>query len=304
MGSLPRLLDSIDAQSLKPAETVICDGGSTDGTLELLKSWQSNRSKVKLIEHPGANIAAGRNAAIEKCQSTIICVTDGGCVLDKNWLKTISQPLLDSDGSLGVVYGKTVPIGHGVIGRQFSAFYDAKTRLHSTETELSSRAVAFRRSVWESTGGYPEWLTLAGEDTYFFRQLAKVTNSIFVEGAIVYWHHEAESLRKIYRQQFRNSTAAGELNTWPPLRYQFLFGLYAAIVAGLITSLWKQRAAIASLILLTATTSRQAPSMFRIKNKSALAFGLLPPIAFARDLGMIRGYLAGQKIRKAGADPS
>lgn len=296
--SLQPLLDSIDAQSHKPDEVVICDGGSTDGTLATIRSWrQENQFPVKLMERAGANIATGRNIAISACQSSIICVTDGGCVLDKYWLENISRPLLDGAGGFGVVYGKTVAISHSIIGKQFSVFYEAKTRRHKTETELSSRSVAFRKSVWEEVGGYPEWLKLAGEDTYFFRLLAKVTKSMFAKDAFVYWHHGADSLFKIYKQQARNSTASGELNSWPPLRYQVLFVLYTSIATGLVASVRKHQMGVPALALLLAVTFRQAPSLFVIKNKSLLAFVCLPAIALARDMGMIGGYFNGQRIR-------
>ncbi|MFO7742319.1 MAG: glycosyltransferase, partial [Anaerolineae bacterium] len=36
--SLPRLLDSLTAQTRQPDEVVICDGGSTDGTLAVLEA--------------------------------------------------------------------------------------------------------------------------------------------------------------------------------------------------------------------------------------------------------------------------
>ncbi len=299
---LQPLLDSIEAQSLEPDEIVICDGGSTDGTLEILKSWRQRRPKyqVTIVKRPGSNIAAGRNTAIRQCQSQIICVTDGSCVLDRKWLEIISRPLIAGDETLGVVYGRTVAIGRSTTGRQFSAFYEAKTRLHRNENELSSRSVAFRRSLWESTGGYPEWLTLAGEDTFFFRQLSKQAGSVFLDEAIVYWHHGAESLRKIFRQQARNSTASGELNLWLPWRYQVLFGIYASVAAGLMASVWKRQVAVPAAILLLAATMRQAPSLFRVKNKPAFVFIWLPPIALVRDLGMIKGYLTGQKIRMMG----
>ena len=36
--SIQRLLDSLAAQTLQPDEVVVCDGGSTDGTVELLRA--------------------------------------------------------------------------------------------------------------------------------------------------------------------------------------------------------------------------------------------------------------------------
>jgi glycosyltransferase involved in cell wall biosynthesis len=60
--SIHRLLDSLAAQTRAPDEVVICDGGSTDGTLKVLSAEQ--RLPLKVIVRPGANISQGRNAAI------------------------------------------------------------------------------------------------------------------------------------------------------------------------------------------------------------------------------------------------
>src|SRR5437667_11298979 len=91
--NLPLLLDSVLAQTLCPAEVVIVDGGSTDGTPQVAHSY-IGRLPVRLVELPGANISEGRNAAIRAAACDIVAVTDAGVRLDPHWLERLARPLL------------------------------------------------------------------------------------------------------------------------------------------------------------------------------------------------------------------
>ena len=87
--SLPTLLDSIAAQTRPPDEVIICDGGSTDNTIDLLRA--ERRFPVRVIERPGSNISQGRNAAIAEASGEVIASTDAGVRLDPQWLEKLVE---------------------------------------------------------------------------------------------------------------------------------------------------------------------------------------------------------------------
>jgi glycosyltransferase involved in cell wall biosynthesis len=295
--TIQRLLDSIDAQTRQPDEVVVVDAGSSDSTPGIIASWSaSTEFRVQFILEPGANISRGRNAAIEAASHDVIAVTDGGCALGEAWLEAIVRPI--EAGEAEVVYGMTIPIGHTPVGRVFAAFYAAKTaRSDRSNTEHSSRSVAFTRRAWSAVGGYPEWLTLAGEDTLFFIRLEDTAPSALARDAAVSWEHGTETLGQIYRVHRRNSIGSGEANMWPS-RYALLFLLYGGGIVLGVTATISRSIGLAALLAVggLALWSRGLPGALRA-SAGPRALYLLPLIMAARDMGMLVGYLVGRRNR-------
>ncbi|HLB11463.1 MAG TPA: glycosyltransferase, partial [Dehalococcoidia bacterium] len=92
------LLDSVLAQSRPPDEVIIVDGGSRDGTVETLCSYQG-RLPLRVLVEPGCNISRGRNAAIEASSGQVIASTDAGVRLSPNWLEALLNPLEGEPGA-------------------------------------------------------------------------------------------------------------------------------------------------------------------------------------------------------------
>ncbi|MDH7515082.1 MAG: glycosyltransferase [Bacteroidota bacterium] len=202
-------LDSVASQSVLPREVVICDGGSTDGTVERIRERTEDAYDIVLIVEPGANIAAGRNAAVAAARSEIIAVSDAGCVLDGEWLERITAPLLE-DPSITVVGGGYGYVADTPFERAAAAAEIAVEDLDPERFLPSSRSIAFRRSAWRDAGGYPESLTFAGEDTAFCLSLKRAGHTIHVEtGARVAWRPRA-TLRAYILQHYLYGVGDGE----------------------------------------------------------------------------------------------
>ncbi|MFH0912944.1 MAG: glycosyltransferase [Candidatus Omnitrophota bacterium] len=71
-------------------EWVIADGGSTDKTVEIIKSWQKRYPFIKLVEIPNCpSPGFARNKALEVVKGDFLFFTDADCAPDKNWISEI-----------------------------------------------------------------------------------------------------------------------------------------------------------------------------------------------------------------------
>jgi len=180
-------------QTVLPDEIVIVDGGSTDGTWERLHELtRASPVPVRLAQQP-CNIAAGRNLAIKLTEADIIVTSDAGSFADPNWFEEITRPLLENP-ALDIVGGKNVPLTENDFQKFVTWLETAPAEPRPGEMNGSARNTAFRRTTWAAVGGYPEWLTLTGEDALFNCQLFKIGKRFgYNPQAIVRWEIRANA---------------------------------------------------------------------------------------------------------------
>jgi glycosyltransferase involved in cell wall biosynthesis len=224
MPHLQRLLRSIEEQSRSPDEVVIVDGGSTDGTYEALLNWANGAPSRSILQAPGANIARGRNLAIETATGEIIAVTDAGVTLPPDWLGSLVDAL-DATPAAAVASGFFAPDPHGVFERALAAATLPSVRDVDAGTFLpSSRSVAFRRRAWAAVGGYPEWLDYC-EDLVFDLALRRAGfRFAWVPEAVVDFRPRP-TFGAFFRQYYLYARGDGKAGLWP-MRHAIRYGTY------------------------------------------------------------------------------
>ena len=95
--SIRRLMDTLVAQTRRPDEVVIVDGGSRDDTVAVCRSMRG-RLPLRVLVEPGANISRGRNVAIAPPRATSSPRPTPACGWSRGWLEQLVAPLARSAG--------------------------------------------------------------------------------------------------------------------------------------------------------------------------------------------------------------
>jgi glycosyltransferase involved in cell wall biosynthesis len=280
-------LGSVAAQTRAPDEVVIVDGGSTDGTVDLLRRAEG----VTLLEERGANIARGRNLAIAAAAHDAIAVTDADCVLEPAWLERLLEPL---EAGADVAMGFYVPRTEGFLQECMAA-----VNLPSSPDEVdparfmpSARSVAFRRGAIEAAGGYPEWLDI-GEDMWVNHRWRELGLDLrFAPGAVVHWRLRP-GLRATWLQYFRYARGDARAGMYPE-RHALRFAVYAGLATAIGSQrTWPKVAAAAGAAAYARGPMRRAMRRFPDPRERAFAAVLVPALMGLIDTAKMAGYAIG-----------
>jgi len=206
-------IDGILSQTVLPEEIVIVDGGSKDGTWEMLLEKSRQNSLVKVWQYPG-NISSGRNFAIGKAVGEIIVVTDAGCTYDVGWFKKIVEPVLSGKSNfVATGFGPWFKPNDNLLTRLIAAATIPAPFEFKKDWLPSSRSVAFKKEIWQQVGGYPEWIPLC-EDVIFDLKLKKAgVNPEYVREVLVFWRPRT-NLKNYFKQLFYYTRSDGHGKLW------------------------------------------------------------------------------------------
>lgn len=234
--SIGTLLESLLNQSLKPAEIVITDGGSTDHTAQIISEFANRGAPIRLLREAAALPGRGRNVAAAEARHDWLAFIDAGITPQPDWLELLAARA-NSTSDVDVVYGSYEPFTDKLYQRCSALAYLAPP----TEIEgklVRSRSVAsvlMKRNVWKAVGGFPEDLRSA-EDLLFMNKIDQAGfRSAYAPAALVRWQ-----LQKNFWQTFkrfvtyaRNNMKAGLWREWQ----EAIFKRYALLIISALPSL-------------------------------------------------------------------
>lgn len=292
--STSHLLQSLLLQTKKPNEIIIVDGGSSDKTVAELKTQKAKlKSKIKnlrILIKPG-NRAVGRNFGIESAKNEFIAITDAGCILDKHWLANITKPFKDE--SVDVVAGYYRGLPENIFEKCLVPYVLVMPdRIEPEKFLPASRSLAFKKSIWEKVGGFPENYSY-NEDYIFAKKLKKIgVKIVFVKDAVVGWMPR-KNIVEAFMMFFKFALGDAQARIFRPKMLLILLRYFVGLVLLLIFLKTYSYLILHTLYLLLMFYISWAI----IKNYKYVrhwqAFVFLPLLQFTSDLAVISGTISG-----------
>lgn len=183
-GTIQRELDSIARQSYEEWELIVIDGGSTDGTVEIL---QKNDHLITYWESkPDRGIYHAWNKALDHVTGDWICFLGADDYLWNGDVLSEMAPHLEAQlGSYRLVYGSLnlVDTNGSVVFRLGEPWSEAGPRFREN-LSIPHSGILHHKSLFEIHGRFDESFKIAGDYEFLLREL-KANDAYFVEGVAV-----------------------------------------------------------------------------------------------------------------------
>ncbi|HEU5160959.1 MAG TPA: glycosyltransferase family 2 protein [Streptosporangiaceae bacterium] len=176
--TLRACLESVFAQTYRPAEVIVVDDASTDGSLEIARSFPCT-----IVELPGnRGPAAARNIGVARSTAPLLFFLDSDTALAPDALENAIQVFRDTPdcGMVQGIYDKEPLFDDGPVEAYRIAF-EHFDRRHSAATFLSCTLMP--RTIFDAAGGLDERLR-DGEDFEFGTRLPAGRRPVVAENVL------------------------------------------------------------------------------------------------------------------------
>ncbi len=194
-------------------EIIVADGGSTDGTQEIVKSISDGDARVELIHNPESIQATGLNLILQKAAGDVFLRADAHCAYADDYIERCVETLLRTKsvnvgGAQRFVAETAFQAGVSLASR--SILGSGRARYRDPDFDGNVEAVylgCFWRRALLEVGGYS--LKATNEDAELNLKLLERFGEessrgvLYTSSAIKVWYHPRKSWWELCRQYFR-----------------------------------------------------------------------------------------------------
>ncbi|MDP3980603.1 MAG: glycosyltransferase [Chlamydiota bacterium] len=249
------LIESLLKQIGQEDEIFFIDAGSIDNTQQIIQSYAIKHPPIRLYVCPGAFPGKARNMAIRHTNADVIAQIDGGNIPGECWLEKLLEPIRDAkaDYVTGDVDAMPINIRFLGIDLDLGAVYAATLfrvpRLGKSggPPAAGGACAAYKREIWEKSGGFPEWLRFGSDPLYIKKVCQQPIKFAFVQEAVIYWQigpRPLDVLRRHFRNQKNIFLSLGHMK-----KSSFKVLIRMLVCVFLVAGLWVPYLALLSMIM-------------------------------------------------------
>jgi len=153
-----RTLESIDRQVLRPAQVILVDNASTDGTLQVLYRWAAGRDYVTVLAEPRPGACAARNRGLAAVTAPWVMFFDSDDEMLPQHVADY-QRAIDRHGEDTDIFGRSVVVEDDA-GHRRVFHFTARSPLfsHLFRSVMGTLRVVYRTELVRRVGGWDERL--------------------------------------------------------------------------------------------------------------------------------------------------
>ncbi len=205
---LPGLIEFFNQSEPADKELFLIDGGSTDGSTELILEYQKGSENIRLVQNPEKFVAFGLNKAIPLCRGQYIARLDAHAEYPATYFEACLHAIQKSDADN--VGGFIHSVGKGAAGQAIACAMSSKfgvggASFRTLQTDAFVETVPFgfwKREAFDRFGFFDEDLVRNQDDEFNYRILKK-GGKIFQSSNIHCRYFVRDSFKALFRQYYQ-----------------------------------------------------------------------------------------------------
>ena len=200
--TLQRCIDSVKQQSYSNTELIIIDGGSTDGTVEIL---EHNDSSIEYWESkPDRGISDAWNKGLTHANGDWILFLGGDdFIWKKHSLECIIPLINEADETYRIIYGHIafVDSAENILSIRGKPWEQVKKRFRTLEMSIPHQGVFHHESLFRRYGNFDINFKLIGDYEFLLREL-KNNDALFIDQTVTAMGYGGLSTKGNIRHKF------------------------------------------------------------------------------------------------------
>ncbi|MFB8387030.1 glycosyltransferase [Microbacterium sp. NPDC055910] len=199
--TLGRQLEALARQASAPREILVCDNGSTDRTVDVVRTMAERYPEIRLVDASSRRgPGAARNIGVSESGGEWIAFCDADDIVADGWCRAARHALSQHSFAAGRLDIEHLR-GKGAFSVSWSPQLDGLSALSYLPGFVSagSNNMAMHRAVFDSIGGFDESEFTAEDDDFCIRAQLAGYHLTFAPDMLLYVQQRV-GLRAVYRQ--------------------------------------------------------------------------------------------------------